>query len=866
MKKMTCVILAAAALLALLGGCSSMRGRGRGPVDAFMLLAAGNPGLTRDVAGSINERSDPKTIELVVPPGTDKSRLVATLSLNSEATITVISSGSPVVQTNGRTANDFTAPVTYSLEVPGEEEPWLYRVSVREADTDAKLAGIVFPEGYALAPGFSPDVQSYRVEVPYATRIVKIEARGRSRLLGSITIGTVESRGAAAVAGVDFSAGDSLDFTITTLAEDGVTAEQYTVTLLRGAPDSNAALAGLEIGGGLLSPRFVPERLTYMAQVPFATTAVTVAATPQSSFATVSVVETPEGARPGSSAFQYQQLTDARQGGSLEFRGGERLPLLVTVTAQDGSVQEYRVEIIRAAPDRNNLLASLEVADGSLSPVFTAAARAFGATVPYASREVRITARPQSSVAEVVLEPGSEVEAAMPGGFTYRGDPAEQGAVIGFAAGERLSVLVRVTAEDGSVQRYLLKIRRGAPDSNADLASLTVSSGVLRPLFSPRTASYVVSLPAAEGSVQLALRAASSVATVSWVDQPSLPAAISQAVSVALNPGEARVVSFAVTAQDGSERLYRIEVRRAGTPAAQPPAQPPVQPPAQPPVQPPAQPPVQPPVQPPAAQPPAAQPPAAQPLSGRVVVEAKNLRLEEREAAALTAEKALIGSAARITVRTYRTNDILLQDTTPVQARRQGKTWALTLAYRSGSLALSGGRLVEIEVAIPTSSGSYLHYTEAFWSAAEMNLTPPFLLFGRDPRVAWPAVGSPVPVEGYVSLRPPGRGGAGPEVGEEEFERNTQGEYGISVAISDAAGGRLLGSDTVWTRPGLARGRVFGFSKPMQLPEGAAVRCLLEAKAKNGRLWRSEGFTEVWTTRLEYAGGFQPVVLLVAGD
>ncbi|MBA7471103.1 hypothetical protein ES707_06398 [subsurface metagenome] len=863
MKKLILVILVAAVLL---GGCSSMRGRGRGPVEAFMLLAVNNPGLAEDVAGIINERGEPKSVELVLPPGTDKRGLVAFLSLNSEATVTIISSGSRVVQDNGRTANDFAVPLLYSIEVAGDEEPWQYRVTARDADTDARLAAIAFPEGHVLQPGFNPAVKDYSVKVPYASRIVKIAAKGQSRYLKSLSIGTVESGGAAAVAGVDFTSGEELDFTITTLAEDGVSSEQYTITLIRGAPDKNAALASLEIAGGLISPLFSPDRLIYLAQVPFSTKEVTVETVSQSQFATVAIARSAEAGQtqPGGSAIEYQQLTENQKRGILEFATGDRLPLLVSVTAQDGSVLEYQVEIIRAAPDSNNLLASLAVTDGSLSPSFAAQRSDYGAIVPYAAKEVFISARSQSAVARVALEPGSDLDAATRSSFSYRGDPASvQGAVIDFAGIERLSVLVRVIAENGSVQSYSLKIRRAAPDSNTNLASLTALQGVLRPAFTPRTATYSVSLPASVGSAQLSLRAASSVATVGVVDQPSIAAAVSQDLSVAVNPGEARVVSFVVTAEDGSQRLFRIEVRRAGVPAVQPTeAQPTtVQPPA---VQPTEVQPAE--VQPAEVQPTAVQPAEAQPLlSGRIAVELKNLRLETREAAALAANKEEIGTIATITARIYRTDTVLLQDNIPVKVRSQGKTWALTMAYHSGSITLQSGRLIEIELAIPTSGGRYLHYTEALQAATDLTLQPSFMLFGENPRVGWPAPGTPVSVDGYVSLLPPGKGGAKAEVGEEEFERNSKGEYGIGVDITDAASGRLLGRDTVWTRPGLARGRVFGFSRQMELPEGASVRYLLQAKAKNGRVWQADGIAEVWTTRLNYAGGFNPAVMVMNG-
>jgi hypothetical protein len=97
------ILLALAALTA----CQSARSRQEGPIDTFSFLSTANPRLPQNVNGAITERADPKSIHLVVPAGTDLSRVVATLALNTEATITVISSGERVVQENGRTPQRF---------------------------------------------------------------------------------------------------------------------------------------------------------------------------------------------------------------------------------------------------------------------------------------------------------------------------------------------------------------------------------------------------------------------------------------------------------------------------------------------------------------------------------------------------------------------------------------------------------------------------------------------------------------------------------------------------------------------------------------------------------------------------------------
>ena len=140
MKKLA--LLAPLLALAVLTSCQSARSRQEGPINAFSFLATTNAQLTGNVGGAITERAAPKVVNLVVPAGADLSHLVATLTLNTEATITVISTGQRVVLENGRTANDFSTPVVYGIELPGDEEPWLYRVLVRQADTDAALAAL----------------------------------------------------------------------------------------------------------------------------------------------------------------------------------------------------------------------------------------------------------------------------------------------------------------------------------------------------------------------------------------------------------------------------------------------------------------------------------------------------------------------------------------------------------------------------------------------------------------------------------------------------------------------------------------------------------------------------------------------------
>ena len=508
------------AVLSALVGCVS-GGRGHGPVESFVIPAASNPGLPSDLAGQLNLGPEPKQVFLVVAPGTNVHALVAKLALNTEAVITVISSGTRVVQENGVTPNDFSAPVLYSIEVPGQKEPWRYRVTVRETETNPRLAQLVLPAGARLDPLFNPAVHSYRLEVPFASTKVRIEARAQSQFAKGISVDGAETPGPAAAAVVDFSSGQERPVTIETLAEDGITRGRYVITLVRGAPDANALLGSLDLQGVPFSPVFTPAQLGYQAIVPFETQSLVVHALPQSPVATVALSAAVSISKGKAAVVQLVSSGDAAgaSGAVVDFSQGNSLPLIVAVTAQDGSVQQYLIDIRRAPPDANNLLADLSLGTmagaARLAPDFLPSRLRYTVVVPFSARQVRVMAHPQSRVAALQLGaglPGAGGRGAVPS----TGDPlSRDGALVDLPpAIERFPLLVTVTAQNGAALRYVVELRRAAPDRNSDLASLSVSGGALTPLFTPRVFSYAVALPPNVDTVKVGAAAAGPGATV----------------------------------------------------------------------------------------------------------------------------------------------------------------------------------------------------------------------------------------------------------------------------------------------------------------------------------------------------------------
>jgi hypothetical protein len=1042
-KKLLTGLLVGFVVFGTLAGCAGF-GRGHGPVDAFQFLAGRNPGLGVNVTGVMNEQADPVEILVVVPPGLASLNLVATFSLNAEAVISVVSSGKPVLQENGVTRNDFSSPVLYSLQLPKEKKPWRYRITVREAETNAALASIAIPEGYTMTPLFSPRVKSYTVDVPYSIKQVKVEAKGQSQNMKSIAIDGAASNGDSASATVDFSSGASRTVAVETLAEDGATRDQYLVTLKRLAADSNAKLESLEIVDSPLFPAFSPTRAAYQAEVPFLAKSLVVKAKSQSKYATITLQTLAVVGRITSArtALPYKGSPADRAGAVVDFANGTMLPVIVAVTAEDGGVQEYLVDVARAEPDHNNALSELSVPGARISPVFASRVLSYVVEVPFAATQFVVTAKTQSQLAamELVAGPLSGTQTAGPdlkakgrlddkAGVTVefptaermvvavavtaqdgktaqyvldvrRGEPDHNnslnelavagsrmspvfgpktmnylvevpfstrqfvvtaktqsavaamelvpgpvaantvqpelkakgrlddkaGVTVEFPTADKISLAVAVTAQDGRTVQYVLDVRRSPPEANADLGSLAASAGVLSPFFSPRIISYTVSLPSNVASTKLTATTASAVATVAVEGQSNKPA-ITLEYTVAVANGATETVNLIVTAEDQSQKLYRVRVsREAAVPGAKdantrlaslqlagatmkPAFSPEVleyeaklaaatasvtlTAGAESPV--------------------AAIAVDGQPLAktGRVIaldagtaktvliavtaesglvaetilklsregsttpppstgpdkvsVSLKGLQIAKRELSALAESKGSVGEEARITVRYYRTNTVIVQGTAPVSVKTQGVTPVLAASWLSPGVKLERGRMIEVEVAIPAGGTNWLHYTEARWSDATVSIDVPFLLFSNNPRVAWPALGRAVKVVGYVSYSPAGPQKAERQSDAETFEANAKGEYGVEVVFTDAAG-KVLATDTVWTKPGLPRNHVFEFSKALSLPEGATVKYTLTAKAKSGKSWTASGSAQIWTTNLAYEAGFEPVVLLITDD
>jgi hypothetical protein len=346
------------------------------------------------------------------------------------------------------------------------------------------------------------------------------------------------------------------------------------------------------------------------------------------------------------------------------------------------------------------------------------------------------------------------------------------------------------------------------------------------------------------------------VATISVIEQPTVKAARNQAVTIPVGAGETTVVNLTVTAEDGTQHLYRVQVSRDALPPV--PQKPPEQAPAgqNAPQQSQSQqnqsPQSQSQQNPAAAADAAARTPEKPALlASHILVSVKDLRMPDAIRAELSAKSEAVAGQARITLRYYRTDAVLQQGTAHVDTRLQGGNTTLSIDYKSADVALDRRNLVEIEVAIPTSLDRVLYYTEARPADDEMRIEPSFLLLGKNSRAAWPAMGSPVQVASYYSTA---------------REDKDQPAAPAVLEISDPATGKVLARQGVGSRGHWRQGALVAFSQPLVLPEGATVRYSLLGQAKGGAGWQSTGTAQVWTVGIDPQGGPGQAVLFGIDD
>lgn len=371
-------------------------------------------------------------------------------------------------------------------------------------DATLKSLGVT---GYTLSPNFSPSTTSYTVNVPSGT--------------SSVTLTGAANHNKATVTGLETVTltGDTTNATVKVTAEDG-TIKNYTVRIVREggqtpSKSNDATLKNLVATGYTLSPSFSAGTTNYTVKVPSGASIVRLEGSTNHNKATVSGL------------------------GNITLTGDITVAT-IKVTAEDGTIKNYTVniikeEVITSNKDSDATLKSLDVSGYTLTPIFKKNVNTYSMNVQNSVTGLKVNAIPNSDKAKVeVLNTN------------------------GWKEGINV-VTIKVTAEDGTLNTYMVNVNRegSKPTNNTKssdnlLKSLTInSSHKMEPNFNKDIATYNITVPYLVDELDLSYIVNNAKATVKVSGNSDFKV------------GEVNIVTLEVTAEDGSQRVYILNVTRS---------------------------------------------------------------------------------------------------------------------------------------------------------------------------------------------------------------------------------------------------------------------------------------------------------------
>jgi len=519
--------------------------------------------------------------EYQLTPLFDKEENSYTLEIeNSVKTLTVTGvpeSNLSTVDGNGKYSlavgkNEITVTV-----ISEDKEERTYTIIVtRKPSSNAYLSLITTSSGI-LVPNFDKETMEYSLNVGSTVDTIKV--------IGTPEVSTTTVTGNTTY---NLVSGENT-VVLTTLAEDGVTTETYTLIITKDKSD-NANISNLYLEEGVLSPSFDSGIINYTTKVPYEVEKATFHVTLEDSNATYEIL------------------------GNENFEVGEN-EITIVVTGEDGNTKEYKVVVTRREePTNSNYLLNLEVSDGTLNPTFTKEKPYYEVEVPYEISKLTVSAEAEDSyaiitgvgsynlvvgsnmivvtvtsydgidrdyqikvtrekntdarlsnvaISGVTLNPSFDKDTTnysltttepkliftkiqtLDSNATYE--------VIGndnFTLGEN-TVIIKVTAQDGvTTKEYVFNVTK-EPGNNNNLASLQVEGYKLDPVFDKTTTLYMLTVP-------------NDVKTVNVIAQPEdSNATVTGTGSVTIYTGENQLL-VEVTSESGNTKVYTILLTREG--------------------------------------------------------------------------------------------------------------------------------------------------------------------------------------------------------------------------------------------------------------------------------------------------------------
>ena len=342
-------------------------------------------------------------------------------------------------------------------------------------------------DGYNLNEQFDPSKTLYTANVSGDVTKVNISAEVEDEGNATIVSGLGEKN---LVVGTN-------TVQVRVKAENGTT-KDYTITIIR-AKKTIALLSDLKVNGTTIDEFDELKKEYTLSKVPFETTSISIDATLKDPDSTVTGL------------------------GTVNLKTGSN-KLYVTVTAQDGVTQTSYIINVEREKDSNSYLKDLQI-NGKTIEKFEKTNLSYGVVVPNDVTSLNLTAIPESSSASAVITDNNN-----------------------FLTTQQNTILITVTAEDGSISIYKIHVTREKSDNNY-LKNITLSSGLLNPVFDKNVNDYTVDVD----------RSVTKITISATVEDPVSQYTVSGPDSLAIG---ANTFTITVTSEKGKDNIYTIIVNR----------------------------------------------------------------------------------------------------------------------------------------------------------------------------------------------------------------------------------------------------------------------------------------------------------------
>lgn len=301
---------------------------------------------------------------------------------------------------------------TYTVQVKKTNDSTPDTPTGDEKSSDATLKSLDM-SGFILTPRFNPNVDYYEIKVQNQVDGLKVTA-----------IPNDEKATVKVIGNLGWEAGKKNPVRIIVTAEDG-SQKTYTVNVERKTAgdttnsgtqkSSDNHLKSLSVGQGTLSPSFDKDVHNYNITVPNEITKLDLSAITNHSGAKTNIT------------------------GNSNFQVGMNV-VNIEVTAEDGSLRIYTINVTRSSKSSENELGTLTLGGGAtLSPAFDPDVYEYDVTVPSGVDKLDITAKASNSKSKVEIIGNEDLKEG------------------------KTPVLVKVTDENGFVQYYHLNVTKEGP-------------------------------------------------------------------------------------------------------------------------------------------------------------------------------------------------------------------------------------------------------------------------------------------------------------------------------------------------------------------------------------------------------------------